>query len=159
MTATANRGRALAGLAAVLLAGGMAAAQERDLQGEVEAFQQRYEEAVASGDTSAVAALYAEDAIYSPITGGIVEGRSGVQGVYDQMGFTSVDLQSDRAEAIGEDVVVDTGTFAATMAGEDGETQLEGEYVVVAERGEDGNYLIRTNSIFPTRQAPGAAGE
>lgn len=99
-----------------------------------------------------MASLYTENAVYSPMTGGLIEGREGVQGFYEEAKPTSLDLRSARTEAIGEAAVLDIGTFTVMLPGEGGEMEVEGEYVAVIEAGEDGPQ-IRSVSTFPMRQA------
>ena len=58
----------------------------------------------------------------------------------------------------GETLVLDTGTFTATLAEEPGGGTLEGEYVILGEVGEHG-LQIRSLAAFPARQAPGAQAQ
>ena len=145
----------VAGSAMVLLCSGMAGAQDADLQAQVEDVLRRYEEAIAAGDWQAVASLYAEDGIYAPLMGGLIEGREGIAGFYAESGVKGVDLRPSRAEMIGEDGVLLLGTFTVTLAGEAGDMDIEGEYVTIGEVGEDG-IRIRSVNVFPMRQAPPA---
>jgi uncharacterized protein (TIGR02246 family) len=152
-------GRGLGAASALFLLGtGMAAAQDAEVEAMAEDVMQRYEEGVAAGDWQAVAALYAEDGLYAPMSGGLIEGRDGIADFYAQSGVTAVDLRSSRTEMIGETVVLLIGTFTVTLAGEGGDMDVEGEYVTVAEVGEDGLQLLSGN-IFPLRQAPGAPAQ
>lgn len=146
-------------LAGALLAGSMAAAQDAEVGPQVAELERSYEEALMAGDYGAVAALYAEDALYSPFFGGIVEGREGVQGFYEEAGLASADIRPVRSERVGEGLVLILGNVTATLKEEAGGDALEGEFVVLAQEGEDG-LRIRSLTVFPLRQPPEApAGE
>lgn len=138
-----------------LVSGGTASAQQADLETQVADLERRYEESVAAGDWQGVAALYAEDAIYAPLYGGLIEGRDGIASFYEQSGTTALDLRPSRTEMIGETGVLSLGTFTVTLPGEAGEMEVEGEYVTIGEVGENGLQL-RSANIFPMRQMPGA---
>lgn len=141
---------------ALSILGGMATAQDADIQTQVEDVQQRYEQAIAAGDWEALASLYTENPIYSPLSGGIIEDRQEIQNFYGQSGLKALDLRSTRAETVGENLILDIGTFTATLPGEAGEDMVvEGEYVALSEVGENG-VLLRSVTAFPRRQAPDA---
>ena len=150
----------LSTLAASLMSllGGMAAAQDADIQSQLEDLQQKYEEALAAGDAEAIGSMFAEDAIYLPFSGGVAEGREGIQSHHEQNPVQSIDVRSDRTEMVGENVVLDIGTWTATLPQEAGGGTIEGEYVLVAEVGENG-LLGRSLTSFLTRQPPGAPPE
>lgn len=145
-------------VSAISLGSGMAAAQDADAQAQVEDLQQRYEEAIEAGDWEAVASFYAEDAIYMPLSGGMFEDREGIRSQHEQMGLTALDARSSKTETIGENLILDVGTFTATLSEEAGGTTLEAEYVVLAEVGENG-LQIRSLTAFPVRQAPDAPAQ
>lgn len=144
--------------AVFLFGSGMAMAQDADLQAQVEDVLQRYEEGIAAGDWQAVASLYAEDGLYTPMIGGLIEGREGIASFYGESGVKAVDLRSSRTEMIGENVVLLIGTFTVTVPGEAGDMDVEGEYVTIGEVGGDGLQL-RSVNVFPARQAPGAPAQ
>ena len=147
-----------AAMTTLLLGGGPAGAQDADLQAQIEAFQQQYEQAVAAGDWAAISAMFTEDATFLPMTGGTVEGRSGVQGYYEQSGQAAVDIQSSTTEMLGENLILDAGTFTLTLSEEAGGMEVPGEYVSIGEVGE-GGIQIRHLMTFPVRQPPTAPAQ
>lgn len=144
-------------LALALLGSCMAAAQEADPQALLEEAEQQYEHSLAAGDWEAFGSFFAENAIFMPSTGGIIDGREGILSWHQQSGITATDIRSSKTEMIGENLILDIGTFAATLPEDAGGT-LEGEYVTVIEVGEDG-LQIRSLSTFPVRQAPDAPAQ
>ena len=102
--------------------------------------------------------MFAEDATFLPMMGGTVEGRSGVQSFYEKSGQTAVDIQSSKTEMLGENLVLDTGTFTLTLSEEAGGMDVPGEYVSIGEIGENG-VQIRHLMTFPVRQAPNAPAQ
>lgn len=136
---------------------GPAPAQDAALQAQLEELQQRYEEAIAAADYATITSLYAEDAVYSPLTGDVLRGREAIAGFYEQLQLTSVDVRSTRTESLRDGLVIDFGTFAATAAGEEGDMALEGEYVALLDIAEDPSILSLT--AFPTREPMEGAGQ
>lgn len=150
-------GPGLAAASALLLLGsGPAMAQDADLQAQAEAVMQRYEQGIAAGDWQAVASLYAEDGLYTPMRGGLIEGREGIADFYAESGLKALDLRSSRMEMISENAVLLLGSFTVTRPGEAGDMEVEGEYVTIGEIGDDGLHF-RSVNVFPARQAPGAS--
>jgi ketosteroid isomerase-like protein len=149
----------MAGVAsAVFLFGsGMVAAQDADLQAQVEDFQQRFEGAIAADDWETIGSLFTENAVYQPFTGGMVEGRAEIQSTLEQNPAEAIDIRSSRVEMLGENMLFDIGTFTLTLPEEAGGT-FEGEYVSLSEMGENGPQ-IRSLTTFPLRQAPGTADQ
>ena len=117
--------------------------------------QRRYMQGIASKDYESVAALYAENPIYLPVTGGILEDRESIRLHYAQSGMTALDVRSVRLEMISDTVLFDTGTFTAILSEEVGGGTFEGEYVAVSEVKENG-LEIRSLTAFPKRQPPAA---
>lgn len=123
--------RILSVAAATLFGAAIATAQDSDLDARIDEAQQRYEEAWTSGDADALAEMHTEDAVMWPASGGMHEGRDAIRGYFEQGPQPeSIDIKSERAERIG-DLILDVGTFSATMPAEAG-GQMEGEYVVIA---------------------------
>lgn len=147
---------ALALSAMILLGSGKTMAQDADLQAQVADTQQRYEDAIAAQDWAALEALFTENATYLPISGGMYEGSEAIRGHLEQSGLTALDATSSKSESVGENMILDFGTFTATATGEAGEMELQGEYVALVEEAEDG-LRIHHLSGFPTRQPPGAS--
>ena len=142
----------LAVLALPLSGSGMALAQEATVQSKVEDFQQRYEEAVAAGDWEAMTALFTESATILPMNGGLIEGPQETRSYYEQSGLTRVDARSAKTETLADNLIFDFGSFTATFSGEAGAMEVDGEYVAIAEDGEDG-LRLRSLTTFPKRQS------
>jgi uncharacterized protein (TIGR02246 family) len=141
---------ALAG--ALLLAAGLASAQDAGLDAQVEAVQQRYSEAWTASDADAMAELFTEDALMWPALGGVHEGREAIRRFFEEGPQPeSFELRSERAERIG-DFVVNVGTFSAAMPAEAG-GPMEGEFVVIA-REEGGELLLHRLFAAPRRAPP-----
>ena len=147
----------LAGSAMFLLSGGTVAAQDADLQAQVEDFQERFEEAIAADDWEAIGSLFTENAVYQPVNGGMVEGREAIRSAVEQDPAEAVNIRSSRVELLGEKMLFDLGTFTLTLLEEAGGT-FEGEYVSLSEMGENGPQ-IRSLTTFPLRQPPGSADQ
>lgn len=151
----AGRAAALsvAAFLAVSLAGQSAGAQDADLEAQVEAAQQRYEEAWTGGDVDALVELYTEDAVMWPFSGGMHEGRQAIRGFFeDNPRMESFDVRSVRTERLG-DFVVNVGTFTGSMPAEAGGGSVEGEFVVIA-REEGGELLLHRLFAAPAREGP-----
>lgn len=136
---------------AILFAASLAAAQEADLDAQVEATQQRYSEAWTAGDADAMAELHTEDAVMWPAIGGMHEGRDAIRRFFQEGPQPErFELISERAERIG-DFVLNVGSFSAAMPAEAG-GPLEGEFVVIA-REVDGELLLHRVFGAPRREA------
>lgn len=142
--------------AVALLGSGMAAAQDADLQAQVEGFQQQFEEAIAAEDWETIGSMFTEDGVYLPFTGGMVEGREEIRGVLEENPAEAIDIRSSKAEMLSETLLFDIGTFTLTLPEEAGGPTFEGEYVSLSEIGENGPQ-IRSLTTFPLRQPPGTA--
>lgn len=137
---------------AILLAAGLAAAQDADLAAQVEAAQERYSAAWTAGDADALVELFTEDAVMWPVFGGVHEGREAIRRFFEEGPQPeSFELSSERAERIG-DFVVNVGTFSAAMPAEAG-GPMEGEFVVIA-REEGGELLLHRLFAAPAREGP-----
>ena len=139
-------------VASAMLFVGSAAAQNDDLQAQVEDLQSRYEQAWTAGDAEALAGLFTEDAIFWPLGGGSFEGRDNIQQAMQQEPTPeTADIRSTRTERIG-DMVLDVGTFSATLPEAQGGA-VEGEYVVIVNETGDGPAIHRLIAFQP-RRAP-----
>lgn len=142
---------------ALSLIGGTAAAQDADLMAQMQQAEQQYEQAISSANWEAFGSMFAENAIMLPMTGGMVEGRDGIR-QWHETAIATTDVRSSRREKIGENVILDIGTFTATLSEGAGGGTLEGEYVTVVENGDTG-LQIRSLSTFPMRQGPDAPAQ
>ncbi len=137
---------------AMLLSFSLALAQEAtDTSEEVNALRQQWADLYNEGDIAGVADIYAEDATLYTNTGEVVEGREAIQenlqGGYDE-GVTEVSIEASETEELG-DMAYDLGRYTLRTA--DGETVVEGYYVVILRR-VDGEWRIHrhiSNMIMP----------
>jgi uncharacterized protein (TIGR02246 family) len=137
---------------AILLAAGLASAQDADLAAQVEAAQERYSAALTAGDADAMVELFTEDAVMWPALGGMHEGREAIRRSFEEGPQPeSFELSSDRAERIG-DLVVNVGTFSAVMPAEYG-GPMQGEFLVIA-REEEGELRLHRVFAAPAREGP-----
>ena len=109
----------------------------------IKAAQASWESAFAGGDgAAAAAAVFAEDARLLPPGEPMVVGREAIgkywqggmdAGVKDlKLGLTAVDM-------VGDDTMIETGTWAVTVPAKDGSRQpLSGKALVVWKKGSDG---------------------
>lgn len=140
------RGWERAGLLAAVLLVGAGPAVSQDTA-EIEAAQAMWELAFATGDGAKAAEMaFTEDARLLPPGEPMVVGREAIGqywqagfdiGVRDlQLGLTAVDL-------VGDDTMIETGTWAVTIPTEDGGTmQIGGKTLVVWKKGEDGTWRM-----------------
>lgn len=153
MTVFAAR-RLSAALFALPLALAALPASAGPLEDAVAAVQVRYEEATVAGDADAVAALFAEDGAYLPLTGGMFVGGEAIKGGFGTQRPGALDIVSTTVSQIG-DVIVDQGTFSITLPPQAGGITIPGEYVALFGEA-DGGLKIHRLVIFPTRRPPGS---
>ena len=102
-------------------------------------------ESLNGGDAAGVAAHYTDDAAVLPPDAARIDGREGIQGVWQGLidaGVRDVTLTTQEVENFG-DVANEVGTISATAPSEDGgHLQLAGKYVAVWKRGGDGTWRL-----------------
>ena len=154
---TLSSGRhVLAALVSLPLLGiSLAAAQDAEVQAKVELAHNRYEEALTKGDADALTAMFAEDAIYMPLTGGTYRGSEEIRNHLEQSPTPeSVEIRGTSVEPIGENMILDIGTFTMKLPDQAGGT-VEGEYIALAEEA-DGGLKLRRLISFPDRKPIGS---
>jgi ketosteroid isomerase-like protein len=125
----------------------------------------KYLKAVLAGDTSAIAAMYRDDAALMPAECPLLRGRAAIEGYYREWfkgpakvtGFTFTHLESP---VLGE-TAYDVGTYRQTLSlGAGGTVNISGKYSVILKRlGADWKiaYLI-FNSDSPSQMPLPASG-
>ncbi len=102
-------------------------------------------ESLNGGDAAGVAAHYTDDAALLPPDAARIDGREGIQGVWQGLidaGIRDVALTTQEVDAFG-DVANEVGIISATAPGEDGgRVQLAGKYVAVWKRGGDDTWRL-----------------
>ncbi len=114
-----------------------------DGSAELKAAQARWEQAFALGDgAKAAAEVFTEDARLLPPGEPPVEGREAIgkywQGGYDA-GFRDLKLGVIAVDMVGDDTMIETGTWAVTLPGEGGKrVSANGKALVVWKKESDG---------------------
>jgi uncharacterized protein (TIGR02246 family) len=103
-------------------------------------------ESLNGGDAAGVAAHYTDDAAVLPPDAARIDGREGIQGVWQGLidaDVRDVALTTQEVDVFG-DVANEVGIISATAPSEDGgRVQLAGKYVAVWKRGGDGTWRLR----------------
>jgi uncharacterized protein (TIGR02246 family) len=99
-----------------------------DVRKAIEAGNARWVAGLAAKDASAIAAVYAEDAILYPPGGGAVSGRKAIGAAFEPMLGAPLSLTTAEVKQSG-DYAIETGTWK--LAGPDGKAADEGKYIVV----------------------------
>lgn len=136
-----NQYKAAAALA-VLWAGSMAIADTAD---DIEALSTTFETAFNSGDAAGVAAHYTEDAVILPPDSPRIDGRDGVQKVWQAFidaGAKDLDLVTTDVDDMG-DTANEIGTFSLSVPnGNGGTTAVAGKYIVVWKKDDAGDWKL-----------------
>lgn len=146
------------GFAAVLaigLAPSFVHGQEADHQARLDAAHDQYEQFIAERDFEGLVGMFAEDAVYQPATGGLFQGRDEIRQWHEEANFASMEIEQTHVRPLSEGMVVDLGSYTATLA--DAPDTLSGEYVAVVEMDGD-EARIQSLTAFPTREMNMPAG-
>ncbi len=130
-------------------AAGAAAATTADVgdaRQAIDSANAKFVDAAKRGDTTAIAANYADDAIAMMQNMEAWRGRDAIRrgfaGLFSQMSVKDFDLNTDDVIVSG-DLAVETGTYELTSQPKRGsETKEKGKYVVVWRRQADGSWKI-----------------
>ena len=102
-------------------------------------------ESLNGGDAAGVAAHYTDDAALLPPNAARIDGREGIQGVWQGLidaDVRDVALTTQEVDVFG-DVANEVGLISATAPSEDGgRVQLAGKYVAVWKRGGDDTWRL-----------------
>lgn len=117
-----------------------------DPAGGIAASTAQFEAAYNAGDAAGVAALYTEDGAVLPPDAPRIDGREGIQAMWQgfiDAGVTALDLATVELSAAG-DAASEVGTYALQVPdGKGGKTTLTGKYIVLWQRGADGVWRLR----------------
>lgn len=133
---------------------------EVDATAGLDALYERFSAAYADLDLDALVGLYAEEALYLPPSGGILEGRGAVRESFS--GFFQWAAENDVAVELAfhvvdrtshEDMAVDVGYYSLTTTppAESGESagHSVGKFINVAERDAAGQWHFRIDGYSP----------
>ncbi len=138
------------------VAEGAAMVDEATMQAELDRLRQEWIRLAEAGDAAGIANLYATDAVFVGTGGDVYVGRQAIQGAFAPglEGMTNLDIGNTHTTS-GTDMISGVGTFSQTVQTDQGEQTVEGHYVVVAERQEDGSWKIVQHISSAPTQAPG----
>lgn len=121
-------------------AGPLSDADAAAIQGVIDALI----EADLAGDWDAVAALFADDAVFMMPDRPALEGKAAWRAMVDEMQPTIHAVTVDVAEIEGRgDLAYVRGTYSETLSfGENEPFDLEGKFVWIMERQSDGSWLV-----------------
>ena len=110
------------------------AAQAQD-RATIEKLNETFVTALARGDITAVAGMYAEDAYLLPPDEGIVKGRAAIQSFWTRAaeGIGEFKLTTVDVKPLGSDAAREVGTFRLKTKGQSPQ-EVSGKYVVVWQR-------------------------
>ena len=116
-----------------------------DAAEEVKAGLAAFAAAFNAGDAATMATYYTEDAYIMPPDAPLLQGREAIQGVWQSFidaGITDMSLTSTVVED-HDNTVHEIGAFTLSVPdGNGGVTQAVGKYIVIYERGADGNLYL-----------------
>lgn len=115
-----------------------------DVEAEIAANTRRFSAALASGDVSGAATVYAEDALLLPPTGEVISGREAIERFWRsgiEIGLRAVELEPLGRGGAGS-VLYEHGRYRMLLAQVEGRSRVErGPYVVVhIQAGEGGSW-------------------
>ena len=115
------------------------------VQDSIEATLRMFVESLNGGDAAGVAAHYTDDAALLPPDAARIDGRQGIQGVWQALidaDVRDVALTTQEVDVFG-DVANEVGTISATAPGEEGgRVPWAGKYVAVWKRGGDDTWRM-----------------
>lgn len=117
--------------------------------------QQQYVEAMQRSDVDALVSLFTDDAVFMPVTGGIYRGREEIRRFFEEQRSdgSSMRIDSMQLDDLGDDVLFNLGTFVGSVRTEEGEQQVEAEYVALVKREREAFKIYRLVSFM--RGLPG----
>lgn len=137
-------------LSFVMLAAVPLSANAQDLEATANEIADAYKQAFNEQSAEGIAELYADDAVVLAPNADRVQGKAAVAqrhaAQFEQAGAKNLDLTVDETRQVG-DAIYQSGTYSMTVNGPNGEMPVAGDWLVLAEPGGDGNYVI-TRHIY-----------
>lgn len=137
-------------LSFVMLAGVPLSANAQDLEATANEIADAYKQAFNEQSAEGIAELYADDAVVLAPNADRAQGKAAVAQrhatQFEQAGAKNLDLTVDETRQVG-DAIYQSGTYSMTVNGPNGEMPVAGDWLVLAEPGADGNYVI-TRHIY-----------
>ncbi len=116
-----------------------------DVADEIAASTAQFRAAYNSGDAAALAALYTMDAAVLPPDVARIDGREGIQEMWQgfmDAGVTDLDLATVELEA-GKGTASEVGTYSLKAPdGQGGTVTVTGKFIVLWQKGEDGVWRL-----------------
>ncbi len=129
------------------------------VRSRIEETNAQFTSAVNRGDTSAVAALYTEDATILPPNAQPVHGRTGAKALFDamiaQMGLPKLTLATQQVTELG-DTAYEVGSYTMKLQPPTGAMTDSGKYVVIWKRQRSGDWKLHVD-IWNSNTPPPAA--
>jgi uncharacterized protein (TIGR02246 family) len=117
----------------------------KTVRDSIEATIKTLVESLNGGDAAGVAAHYTDDAALLPPDAARIDGREGIQGVWQGLidaDVRDIAMTTQEVDVFGE-VANEVGTITATTPSKDGgRAQLAGKYVAVWTRGAEGTWQL-----------------
>ena len=115
-----------------------------------------WQELANAQDWAAVAEFYAEDAVFTGVSGDMYNGREAIAGYFEESFAGASDFVIETADFIVHgDMVAAYGTFSETVAGPEGPMPLSGMWQTVSLYQADGSLKIHLHqSMIPAELGP-----
>jgi uncharacterized protein (TIGR02246 family) len=126
------------------------------VEADFEALRADWQSMAEAGDAAAVAAMYAEDAVFTDVYGTMYSGREAILGYLEGSFAAASDLRIETTDMVFHgDMVAGYGTFSQTVEGPEGPMQMTGMWQTVSMYQEDGSVKIMLHqSMLPAEQPP-----
>jgi uncharacterized protein (TIGR02246 family) len=126
------------------------------VEADFEALRADWQSMAEANDAAAVAAMYAEDAVFTDVYGTVYNGREAILGYMEGSFGSASDLMIETTDMVFHgDMVAGYGTFTQTVEGPDGPMQMTGMWQTVSMYQDDGSIQIMLHqSMLPAEQPP-----
>jgi len=117
----------------------------------IEEVASNFKDAFNAGNAATIASFYSEDAALFAPGADRVDGRPGIQAFWQgaiDAGMTMVDLRTIEVDA-RSDIAAEIGAFILRVPGDNGTTDVEGQYIVIWKR--DGHTWQLHRDIWNTK--------
>lgn len=136
-------------------ANGLTAEPSRDpkLSAAIEKANSEWAAAMKTGDAAAIAAPYAEDAVFVRVDGSCVKGRSAIEAMYRERfakaGLASATKIDSKSVVVDGDLAYESGYGEMTMSKDGKPATAGGPFLTVWQRQPEGRWKILRNIVLP----------